>query len=201
MKKLSLLVLLVIVATTLMAAVPTKMIRLTIINKSDPVDGSAGDFAVYMKLTGSEVTGSYYYLTVPAGSRDEPVVKVFTIMSDAYQRQTWQCNGVRSSGWLIASGNMRLTFTPCGQFACWKWGDDRFFTNCAGDTVAVYRRKIQSGEPRMEKVTYFRYLAYGQPHWSVAELYAGYWNFGCFTWYYRFRTWRTPIGCQFHYQY
>ncbi len=201
MKKVSMLVLLVIVATTLMAAIPTKMVRLTIINKSDPVDGSAGDFAVYMKLTGSDVTGGYYYLTVPAGSRDEPMVKVFTIMADAYQRQTWQCSGVRSSGWLIASGNIRLTFTPCGQKVCTRTTYHYEYWGCGDLLTLVGTTKRRAGEPRMEKVTYFRYLQYGRPTWSVADLYNGYWNFGCFTWYYRIRTYRIPLGCQFHYQY
>jgi len=66
MKKLSMLILLVIVASLLVAAIPTKMMRLTIINKSG--------YDVYMKLEGSAVTEAYYYLTVPAGDRDEPMI-------------------------------------------------------------------------------------------------------------------------------
>jgi hypothetical protein len=83
MKKVSLLVLLAIVASTLlMAAIPTTIVRLTIINKSE--------YDVYMKLEGSSVTQSFYYLTVPSGTRDNPTVKVFTIMADLYTRTTWQ---------------------------------------------------------------------------------------------------------------
>src|SRR5512133_536115 len=106
MKKVSLLILLVVVlSTVLMAAIPTKMMRLTIINKSG--------YDVYMKLTGSSATEAFYYLTVPSGDRDNPTVKIFTIMSDAYKRETWQCNGVRSTGVLLVTNNIRLTFTPC----------------------------------------------------------------------------------------
>ncbi len=110
MKKVSLLVLLAILASTLlMAAIPTTIVRLTIINKSG--------YDVYMKLEGSAVTQGFYYLTVPAGDRDVPTVKVFTIMTDLYTRTTWQCNGAKSTGTLIVDGNLRLTFTPCGEEA------------------------------------------------------------------------------------
>src|SRR5574338_1376686 len=100
MKKVALLVLLVLVTSTLlMAAIPTKMVRLTIINKSDPGVGS-GDYTVYMKLTGSAVTDAFYYLVIPAGSQDAPTVRVFTIMQDVYDRETWQSDGLRSTGQL-----------------------------------------------------------------------------------------------------
>jgi hypothetical protein len=194
-KKVSLLILLVIVlSTALMAAVPTKMMRLTIINKSG--------YDVYMKLTGSAATEAFYYLTIPSGSRDDPTVKVFTIMSDAYSRETWQCNGVKSSGTLVADGNLRLTFLPCGQFICSftryhleLWGCEKEIPTVVGVT---HRR---AGEPTMEKVTYFKYLRYGRPVWTDADLYNGYWNFGCFTWYWRVRTYSAPLGCYFRYQY
>jgi hypothetical protein len=195
MKKVSLLVLLAIVASTLlMAAIPTTIVRLTIINKSG--------FDVYMKLTGSDVTKAFYYLTVPSGTRDTPVVKVFTIMSDLYKRETWQCNGVKSTGTLIVNGNLRLTFTPCGERACtWQMTTLQFW-GCAKDipTLVTTTHRI-AGEPRMEKVTYFKYLQYGQPSWINAYLYNGWWNFGCGTWFYRIRTYRLPYGCAWMYQY
>lgn len=195
MKKVSLLVLLAILASTLlMAAIPTTVVRLTIINKSG--------FDVYMKLTGSAVTDAFYYLTVPAGDRDVPTVKVFTVMSDLYQRETWQCNGIRSAGTLIVDGNLRLTFTPCGEFACSLTRYHTYWWGCKqNEEYEVATGKRKAGEPRMEKVTYFRYLTYGVPYWSVADLYNGYWNFGCGTWYYRLRTYRLPYGCEWRYQY
>ena len=108
MKKVSLLILIAILISSLMlAAIPTRMVRLTVINKSE--------YDVYMKLEGSPVTDAYYYLTIPAGDRDVPYVKVFTIMEDLYTRTTWQCDGQKSSGTLIVDGNIRLTFTPCGE--------------------------------------------------------------------------------------
>ncbi len=196
MKKVSLLVLLAILASTLlMAAIPTKVVRLTIINKS-------GD-DVYIKLTGSAVTDAFYYLTVPAGDRDAPMVKVFTVMMDVYDRETWQCNGLRSAGNLIVDGNLRLTFTPCYEFACCDLRLQHLHGMAAGamrnSTVGVLKRK--AGEPRMEKVTYFKYMTYGLPYASIADLYSGYWNFGCGTWAYRLRTYRLPYGCEWRYQY
>ena len=197
MKKVSLFLLLAILASTLlMAAIPTTVVRLTIINKSG--------YDVFMKLTGSAVTDAFYYLTIPSGDRDVPTVKVFTVMSDLYTRETWQCNGVRSAGTLIVDGNLRLTFTPCGEFACaftvvntYLWGCDP--TNA--QLYDVFTTKRKAGEPRMEKVTYFRYLTYGTPSWINGYLYTGFWNFGCGTWYYRLRTYRLPFGCEWRYQY
>jgi hypothetical protein len=174
MKKVSLLILLVIVlSTVLMAAVPTRMLRLTIINKSG--------YDVYMKLEGSDVTEAFYYLTIPAGDRDEPVVKVFTVMADLYDRETWQCDGFRTAGQLLMGSNTRLVFWPCGQFL---------------------NSNAKQGEPTMEKVVAFRYF-YGPflPEWENAYLYTGYFNWGCYTWYWRSRTYRRPDGCWFRYQY
>ena len=193
MKKVSLLLLVVVLAATLLAAIPTRVVRLTIINKSEN--------DVYIKLEGSPVTENYYYLTIPSGTRDEPVIKVFTIMEDVYSRTTWQCNGLRSTGTLIVDGNLRLTFTPCGEFAC-GWSALRVWVDrCSGNLVVASVTKRPAGEPRMEKVTYFRYLSYGSPDWINAYLYAGYWNVGCGLSYYRLRTYRTPIGCEYRYQY
>ncbi len=208
MKKVSLLVLLAILASTLlMAAIPTNIVRLTIINKSG--------YDVYMKLTGSAVTEAYYYLTIPAGDTDAPVVKVFTVMEDVYARETWQCNGVKSSGTLVVDGNLRLTFTPCGKRVtlCTLYYLQMGPYKCVGfdangkpifEASPYYVARSyyhNQGEPRMEKVTYFKYLSAGYPSWINSYLYTGYWNFGCFTWYYRIRSWYTPRGCWFHYQY
>ena len=109
MKKLTLLILLVLVASTLVAAIPTKTVRLTVINKSG--------YDVMLKLEGSAVTGAFYYLTIPSGDTDNPVIKVFTIMVDLYTRTTWQCGGVENTGTFWVPSNTRLTFTPCGRKA------------------------------------------------------------------------------------
>lgn len=191
MKKVSLLILLVIVlSTVLMAAVPTKTVRLTIINKSD--------FDVYMKLEGSAVTEAFYYLTIPAGSTDEPVVKVFTVMSDLYSRETWACDGVRSAGSLAVTGNIRLVFTPCNKFLNLTYRYS-YVDEVTGETIDVY--KENQGEPTMEKVARFRWLQVGSPTWANADLYNGYWNWGCFTFFWRSRTYSRPTGCLYRYQY
>jgi hypothetical protein len=201
MKKVSLLVLLALLASTLvMAAIPTSIVRLTIINKSG--------YDVYMKLEGSAITGGFYYLTVPSGTRDAPVVKVYTVMVDMYQRTTWQCNGAKSTGTLMVTGNTRLTFTPCGEMACWwvamttqHWGCDK------ASLVDVYNTHRIAGEPRMEKVVYFKYLqawSHGKfllPVWVNAYLYNGYFNYGCGVFYYRIRSYQLPYGCAWRYQY
>ena len=200
MKKVSLLILLVIVlSTVLMAAVPTKMVRLTIINKS-------GD-DVYMKLTGSEVTEAFYYLTIPSGDMDAPTVKVFTVMADLYDRETWACAGLRSGGKLLMLSNVRLTFTPCDQKLP-TVTQDFYKKVCDPKGVKcewVYYKsvtKTRAGEPTMEKVVAFRYL-YGPfvPEWKDADLYTGYFNWGCATWYWRARTYQRPNLCNFRYQY
>lgn len=180
MKKVMLFVMMaMLVVSLLVAAVPTKMARLTVINKS----GSD----VYLKLTGSEVTESFYYLTVPSGDRDEPTTKVYTIMQDVYTRETVQCEGLVTDGQLVVSGNLRLTFTPC---------DQDFASN----------KKNIAGEPTMEKVTAFRYL-YLVPadefSWSDAYKYDGYHNYACTTYAWRIRTYKRPVysQCLWRYQY
>jgi hypothetical protein len=216
MKKVSLLVLVAILASTLlMAAIQTSMVRLTMINKSG--------YDVYMKLEGSPLTAGFYYLTLPSGTRDSPTVKVFTIMTDLYTRTTWQCNGFKSTGSLVVSGNLRLTFTPCGEradrcyyyywnyttYTCYPIGDHQFAFEPRQWFVKHYKYFNRMGEPTMEKVTYFKYPAFYArglgglrlPYWSIAQLYAGFWNFGCFTWGFRILTWKTPAGCWFAYQY
>jgi hypothetical protein len=201
-----LLVLLAILASTLlMAAVPTAMVRLTVINKSG--------YDVYIKLEGSAATEQFYYLTIPAGDKNDPEVKVFTLMSDVYKRTTWQCDGVQSSGDLVVSSNIRLTFTPCFQASCalhWDKVVDRYYTNKCGKLVGPYSNlmRVAAGEPTMEKVTYFKYLYpfktaidLRRPNWHYAFLFAGYFNYGCGVYYYRIRSYYTPVGCAFRYQY
>jgi hypothetical protein len=198
MKKVSLLILIAILASSLLvAAIPTKMVRLTIINKSG--------YDVYMKLEGSAVTEAYYYLTIPAGDRDAPTIKVFTIMEDVYTRTTWQCDGAKSTGNLVVDGNLRLTFVPCGQFVQLCLGLQYAWTvyDCNQALYDVYyvQSFYKQGEPRMEKVTYFKYLAYGLPAWASVADYNGFWNWGCFTWFYELKTYKLPRGCNFRYQY
>jgi hypothetical protein len=195
MKKVSLLILVVILASTaLMAATPTKLVRLTIINKSG--------YDVFMKLTGN-ITEQFYYLTIPMGDADYPMVKVFTVMVDVYDRETWTCNGTRSAGAgdiLYVDSNIRLVFTPCGRRTLLYAPElSAYWSMVLGTPVDIYKRNV--GEPRMEKVTAFGYVQSGFANWVDAYLYSGYIALGCFTYYYRVRTWRTPVGCAWRYQY
>jgi hypothetical protein len=130
-------------------------------------------------------------------------------MIDVYDRETWTCNGVKSSGsgdYLVMDGNIRLTFLPCGKFP-WRHAYDLIVN---GQTIHVFKYNV--GEPRMEKVTAWRWVQYAtfyDPHWGAsswfrwanAYLYDGYLAFGCFLYYYRVRTLRLPSGCYWRYQY
>ncbi len=72
-----------------------------------------------------------------------------------------------------------------------------------------YKIKIPGqGEPTMEKVTYFPYLVVSKNlKWFFWNWYKGdaktfvVANYGCMTWFWRVRVWKTPVGCQFRYQY
>jgi hypothetical protein len=114
MKKVMLLVLTVmLISAFLMASGPRlKIVKLTIINKSGN--------EVMMKLEGSDVGKQFYYLTIPAGDKEWPTVKVFTVLEDVYTRTTWYgegenaiCTGLSSSGVLVMDRQNRLTFTTC----------------------------------------------------------------------------------------
>jgi hypothetical protein len=194
--KMSLFILLVILASLLLtSAIPTRLVRLTLINKSD--------YDVFIRLRGSPVTNAFYYLTIPKGSRDNPTVKVFTVMADSYKRLTWQCNGLRAAGELFIDGNTRLTFLPCGEFECSRYSHTHQWWGCTNRPVTVFHTHRSAGEPRMEKVTFFKYVAIhhsDQPVRIRASFYA-YENFGCITWWLVIGTYKLPIGCAFRYQY
>jgi hypothetical protein len=196
MKKTSIILLLTILASSLLiSAAPTKLMRLTLVNKSD--------FAVYIRLRGSPVTNAFYYLTVPAGSRDQPFTKVFTILNDRYRRTTWQCNGLRNSGLLLIDGNTLLTFLPCGEFVCSRSSHSHQFLGCNDTRVTIYQSHRTAGEPRMEKVTYFKYISIhsGDLAAMKAPNYYVFWNFECFEWWWDIYTYKLPVGCAFRYQY
>ena len=114
MKKLSLLLLLVILASSLlMAASPLRLVRMYVVNRSG--------HTIYMKLEG-QVNDQFYYLTIPYGSREHPKGSQWTLVEDVYTRTTWygpgdlECEGWKSKGTLWAVKQFKITFTPCGQF-------------------------------------------------------------------------------------
>ncbi|MEW5872890.1 MAG: hypothetical protein AB1894_26765 [Chloroflexota bacterium] len=155
MKKLNLLIAIAMLAALLLAAVPSgKLVRLQVINKTDQ--------PVYLKLEGKE-TDAFYYLTIAA---DDDVT--FTVVSDVYKRTTWTCDGVKSSGELAMTGNVRLVFTPCGKIPLrkvWRyywydWDSDGFGGGGpldVDDTVVQVQYFMPNfGEPTQEKVFYFK---------------------------------------------
>ena len=173
MKKLSMLILVAILVSTLLAAAPTgKLFRLTVINQS-------GD-TVYIQLEG-QVNEQFYYLTIP----DEEEM-TFTLVPDFYTRTTWACGGVKSSGDLIMTNNVKLRFVECGTAPmrwAWKW-----------DSVTAMwwlTRLPNYGEPTMEKVVYWKYVK------GTVDFAYGY----CASYALSTKTVKYPVGCQFRYQY
>ena len=142
MKKVTFLLVLVALVASVVgtgAADTFRLIRLDIINDS-------GD-TVYMKLEG-DLTEAYYYLTVPDGE-----AMTFTIETDLYERTTWACGGVKNTGKLEATSNIRLKFTECFVQPMRRvWIDD----NGDGIVDAGELWKVPNyGEPTMEKVVYY----------------------------------------------
>jgi hypothetical protein len=146
-------------------------------------------------------------------------------MSDVYDRETWQCNGAHSSGALVVAGNLRLTFTQCGVVNTYCVFTDAL-GNVLKDTCTRFKWLVNegivpaqtaitarawrvAGEPTQEKVTYFSILrnqAGDFPfdlafNWNDISLYGGWWTTGCTTFWWRTYTWRTPVGCNWFYQY
>ncbi len=105
---------------------PNPTIRLTIINKSGM------DIAVQLRAAGRDYYNcggntdpKFYYLSVPTGDREEPVVKWFDIEEEVYSLQvfyieTWdpvygfKCETPTATV-LRAGRNLRFTVLPCDQ--------------------------------------------------------------------------------------
>ena len=216
MKKLNLLIIVALLASILLAANPAgKLVRLEVINKTD--------FPVYIKLEGQE-TASFYYLTVP-----ENTDKTFTILTDVYDRTTWACDGIKSSGELWMTGNIRLVFTPCGQIPL-RWVERWYYWDYDFDGFADYwegwmYRVPNFGEPTMEKVWYWKEYSFDRWYKDVDEIIVngiagdllGYWDFwwdGYWWWsghHYTlwvhaksavdWRTYKGPLGIWWRYKY
>ena len=93
-------VLVLVVNTIILAAVPPQIIksRLEIKNKSYQ--------RVMISLQGS---GKFFYLVV-----DPLTEKIFTLPPQMYSHTTWAC-GKSTSGNLNMNSNVRLVFTRCGD--------------------------------------------------------------------------------------
>ena len=48
------------------------------------------------------------------GDRYAPSAEARGAILEAYSRETWACDGVRSKGKLVMTGNVRLNFVECG---------------------------------------------------------------------------------------
>ncbi len=137
MKKLGLLIVIAMLASTLLAvAAPGKLLRLEVINQT-------GD-NVYIKLEGVR-SGQFYYLTVPPMSFTKPV-SYFTLVADRYSRTTWAC-GYQEKGILNMYSQVRLNFVPCNVVPTrWVWN--------IFDLNNVQHPNF--GEPTMEKIWYYQ---------------------------------------------
>lgn len=189
MKKLNLLLIVAMLAAALVAANPPgKLVSLQIINAS-------GD-TVYMKLEGRG-TGAFYYLTIPRAT-----TKYFTVLVDSYRRTTWACGGIRSTGSLVMTGQVKLKFTACGRIPviinAYDWNHDGL--------VDAVGPKPNFGEPTQEKVVF--YQEYTNRYWLKSTvlfddgvfLWLGsFWSYrkGSVAW----RTARVPRGIYMKYRY
>jgi hypothetical protein len=156
LKKVILLILAVLLVSVFLTAAdhPPNLLRLTVINKSGN--------EVYLRLQSETKSGGFYYLTIPAGTKESPKVEVFTVVEDIYYRTTWYgpgdyalCQGMKDAGQLTMDRNNRLVFLPCYAIPMRKvsmfdfdfdWGDFDM-----GDMIIP---EVNIGEPSMEKVIY-----------------------------------------------
>jgi hypothetical protein len=181
-KGLLILIAAIMVSSLLLASGPAlRVVRLTVINKSGN--------EVYLRLEGSDVGKQFYYLTIPAGTKTSPTVRVFTVVEDVYKRTTTYgpgkykyCYGMTSVGQLVMASNNRLTFTPCQYNP-----PSRLVTYCYIPGVGLYPpgqcpspqalinlQEPNYGEPTMEKVVFSQFvnLFYGTGDWQSLELMA-----------------------------
>jgi hypothetical protein len=150
---------------------PHSLLRLTVINKSGN--------EIYMRLQSETKSGGkFYYLTIPAGTKESPKVEVFTVVEDIYYRTTWYgpgdnalCQGMMDTGRLIMDRNNRLVFLPCSSIPMRKvsmfdfdfdmgdfdMGDFDMGDFDMGDfdmMGGMTMSEVNIGEPSMEKVIY-----------------------------------------------
>ena len=208
MKKLNVLLIISMLAVILLAANPAgKLVRLEVINAS-------GD-TVYLKLEGKH-TEAFYYLTIADGDDT-----TFTVLVDDYKRTTWACNGIKSSGSLVMSGNVRLKFVQCGTLPLRvAWGGDLNLNGVPDDSDNWLFDEVwlapNFGEPTQEKVVYFEY--YSNIVWT--KRCGSGWGAADCTWFWwtgtnwesaalwikvfvglRWRAYRFPVGIYMRYRY
>lgn len=128
MKKVNLLLSLLAILLSA-SALPIRLVRLTIVNKSG--------LPLEIRLTGEDTDASYY-LRVEEGDRQFPAEGVFTIVPGTYQMQPYYIElwdpvygpscGEAGSKTIEAYHNIKVTFRECdrtirnvGEPSIWKW--------------------------------------------------------------------------------
>ncbi len=183
-KALLILIAAILVSSLVLASGPAlRVVRLTVINKSGN--------EIYMRLEGSDVGKQFYYLTIPAGTKTSPTVRVFTVVEDVYKRTTTYgagkykyCYGMTSVGQLVMASNNRLTFTPC-QYNPPSRNVQYCYIPALGGVVdpsicnqlsapLITLQEPNYGEPTMEKVVFSQFVSlfYGTQDWQSRELMA-----------------------------
>ena len=178
MKKVTIILLIAILASTLlMAAAPLRLVRLTVINKSG--------HTIYMKLEGLK-SEQFYYLTIPKGTKSSPNESTYTLVQDVYDRTTWygpgdgDCEGWKTTGELFMTKHIKINFIPCGYRPAAKWVPIPWLPG-------FFKLSYNYGEPGWgEKVGYFK--------WTQAD------GNGCFA-ILSSKSFKSPRGCWYHYQY
>ena len=111
------------------SALPIRLVRLTIVNKSG--------LPLEIRLTGDE-TDTSYYLRVKEGDGQFPAESVFTIVPGTYKMEPYYIElwdpvygpscAEAGSKTLEAKGNLKVTFRECnrtirniGEPSIWKW--------------------------------------------------------------------------------
>ena len=103
---------------------PKGLVRLTLINKSGM------KIAVQLQSTDDDLL--VYYLPVPEGDKENPAIKIYTIVRDAYHMQLhyietydpvygFKCFQ-QPPNQLVAFRHMRVVFLECGQTPV-NWGE------------------------------------------------------------------------------
>jgi len=113
--KLKILILL-IVAALFTSAAGIHLSRFTVVNKSGE--------ELFIKMDEGKKPGnqSYYYLTIPKGTKSDPVTMVYTLIPDVYKTRVTSVKGNaclipdyedRNYIWRNFTGNRKWTFIPC----------------------------------------------------------------------------------------
>ena len=109
---------LILISLLLLGTKDADLIRLTVINKSGT------ELAIWLQ---GQDDDTFYYLTVPKGSKESPTVKEFTILRETYDMrvqyvESWdpvygysQCGGMFVMAEFRAFRNNKLNFAPCNS--------------------------------------------------------------------------------------